>query len=112
MERLLDLGCDLFIKLGPGGVVDGLLKRTRNDADVIAGGERKRGVVDLAIVFAARNERRRNFESCAGDDCRSRRQLQSANGRGHKSSAGKGRGPRRWQNAQRRSAEATLLVPC
>src|SRR5437660_40822 len=29
VERLVDLGCDLFIELGPGGVLAGLLKRTR-----------------------------------------------------------------------------------
>src|SRR5438046_9605397 len=36
MERLVDLGCDLFIELGPGGVLVGLLKRTRRDADGIS----------------------------------------------------------------------------
>src|SRR2546421_5807442 len=36
MERLGALGCDLFIELGPGGVLAGLLKRTRKDADVIS----------------------------------------------------------------------------
>jgi [acyl-carrier-protein] S-malonyltransferase len=36
MERLIDLGCDLFIELGPGGVLAGLLKRTRRDVDVIS----------------------------------------------------------------------------
>src|SRR2546423_13427252 len=36
MERLAGLGCDLFIELGPGGVLAGLLKRTRKDADVIS----------------------------------------------------------------------------
>jgi [acyl-carrier-protein] S-malonyltransferase len=35
MERLLDLGCDLFVELGPGGVLAGLLKRTRKDVEVI-----------------------------------------------------------------------------
>src|SRR5947209_1655828 len=34
MERLGALGCDLFIELGPGGVLAGLLKRTRKDAEV------------------------------------------------------------------------------
>ena len=36
MERLLERGCDFFIELGPGGVLAGLLKRTRKDADVIS----------------------------------------------------------------------------
>ncbi len=36
MERLVDLGCDLFIELGPGGVLAGLLKRTRKDVDVMS----------------------------------------------------------------------------
>jgi [acyl-carrier-protein] S-malonyltransferase len=36
MERLVDLGCDFFIELGPGGVLAGLLQRTRKDADVIS----------------------------------------------------------------------------
>jgi len=35
MERLVDLGCDLFIELGPGGVLAGLLKRTRKDVQKI-----------------------------------------------------------------------------
>src|SRR5438309_8790989 len=39
MERLLDLGCDLFIELGPGGVLAGLLKRTRKDVDVVSMGD-------------------------------------------------------------------------
>src|SRR5713101_2364042 len=39
MERLLDLGCDLFIELGPGGVLAGLLKRTRKDVDVASMGD-------------------------------------------------------------------------
>src|SRR5207302_3771517 len=39
MERLVDLGCDLFIELGPGGVLAGLLKRIRKDADVISVGD-------------------------------------------------------------------------
>src|SRR3989454_6535992 len=36
MERLANLGCDLFVELGPGGVLAGLLKRTRKDADVVS----------------------------------------------------------------------------
>src|SRR5215469_4050065 len=35
MERLLELGCDFFIELGPGGVLAGLLRRIR-DVDVIS----------------------------------------------------------------------------
>src|SRR5439155_25632025 len=31
MERLVDLGCDFFVELGPGGVLAGLLKRTCKD---------------------------------------------------------------------------------
>jgi [acyl-carrier-protein] S-malonyltransferase len=36
MERLVDLGCDFFIELGPGGVLAGLLKRTVEDVDVVS----------------------------------------------------------------------------
>jgi [acyl-carrier-protein] S-malonyltransferase len=36
MERLAGLGCDFFIELGPGGVLAGLLRRTRKDVDVIS----------------------------------------------------------------------------
>jgi [acyl-carrier-protein] S-malonyltransferase len=36
VERLVDLGCDLFIELGPGAVLAGLLKRTRKDVDVVS----------------------------------------------------------------------------
>jgi [acyl-carrier-protein] S-malonyltransferase len=36
VERLAALGCDFFIELGPGGVLAGLLQRTRKDADVIS----------------------------------------------------------------------------
>ena len=36
MEWLLDRGCDLFIELGPGGVLAGLLQRARKGADVIS----------------------------------------------------------------------------
>src|SRR5207247_6958234 len=34
MRRLIDLGCDLFIELGPGNVLAGLLKRTNRGIDV------------------------------------------------------------------------------
>jgi len=36
MERLVALGCNLFVELGPGGVLAGLLKRTCKDADVVS----------------------------------------------------------------------------
>jgi [acyl-carrier-protein] S-malonyltransferase len=36
MENLLDRGCDFFIELGPGGVLAGLLRRTRKDANVVS----------------------------------------------------------------------------
>jgi [acyl-carrier-protein] S-malonyltransferase len=36
MERLIALDCDLFLELGPGGVLAGLLKRTRKDIEVMA----------------------------------------------------------------------------
>jgi [acyl-carrier-protein] S-malonyltransferase len=36
MESLLERGCDLFIELGPGEVLAGLLRRTRKDVDVIS----------------------------------------------------------------------------
>ena len=36
MEWLLELGCDFFIELGPGGVLAGLLQRTREGVDVIS----------------------------------------------------------------------------
>jgi [acyl-carrier-protein] S-malonyltransferase len=35
MERLLGLGCDFFIELGPGGVLAGLLQRIRKGVDVV-----------------------------------------------------------------------------
>ena len=35
MERLLSMGCELFIELGPGGVLAGLLQRTRKGVDVM-----------------------------------------------------------------------------
>lgn len=35
MERLYALGCELFLELGPGGVLAGLLTRTRKGTDVM-----------------------------------------------------------------------------
>lgn len=39
MQRLLDLGCDFFIELGPGNVLGGLLKRTNRGIAVISVGD-------------------------------------------------------------------------
>lgn len=39
MQRLIDLGCDFFIELGPGNVLAGLLKRTNRDIAVISVGD-------------------------------------------------------------------------
>jgi [acyl-carrier-protein] S-malonyltransferase len=39
MQRLLDLGCDFFIELGPGNVLAGLLKRTNRGINVISVGD-------------------------------------------------------------------------
>jgi [acyl-carrier-protein] S-malonyltransferase len=36
MEQLAALGCNLFIELGPGGVLAGLLRRTRKDVEVVS----------------------------------------------------------------------------
>jgi [acyl-carrier-protein] S-malonyltransferase len=36
MERLVDLGCELFIELGPGGVLVGLLKRIYKGVNAIS----------------------------------------------------------------------------
>ena len=36
MERLVNLGCDFFVELGPGGVLAGLLRRSRKDMGVIS----------------------------------------------------------------------------
>jgi [acyl-carrier-protein] S-malonyltransferase len=39
MQRLIDLGCDFFIELGPGNVLAGLLKRTNRDTNVMSVGD-------------------------------------------------------------------------
>jgi [acyl-carrier-protein] S-malonyltransferase len=36
MERMLALGCDLFLELGPGGVLAGLLQRTRKGSEILS----------------------------------------------------------------------------
>ncbi|MDQ3115932.1 MAG: ACP S-malonyltransferase [Verrucomicrobiota bacterium] len=36
MERMLEKGCDLFLELGPGGVLAGLLQRTRKGTEVLS----------------------------------------------------------------------------
>jgi [acyl-carrier-protein] S-malonyltransferase len=36
MERMLAIGCDLFLELGPGGVLAGLLQRTRKGTEVLS----------------------------------------------------------------------------
>jgi len=36
MERMFAMGCDLFLELGPGGVLAGLLQRTRKGTEVIS----------------------------------------------------------------------------
>jgi [acyl-carrier-protein] S-malonyltransferase len=36
METLLDRGCDLFLELGPGGVLAGLMGRIRKGVEVIS----------------------------------------------------------------------------
>jgi [acyl-carrier-protein] S-malonyltransferase len=39
MQRLVDLGCDFFIELGPGNVLAGLLKRTNRGINVMSVGD-------------------------------------------------------------------------
>jgi [acyl-carrier-protein] S-malonyltransferase len=36
MERMLAMGCDLFLEFGPGGVLAGLLQRTRKGTDILS----------------------------------------------------------------------------
>src|SRR6267143_5145770 len=39
MQRLIHLGCDFFIELGPGNVLAGLLKRTNRDISITSVGD-------------------------------------------------------------------------
>jgi [acyl-carrier-protein] S-malonyltransferase len=57
VERLAALGCDLFIELGPGGVLAGLLRRTRKDADVMSVSDAE-SVRKCAEKIAAQNSPR------------------------------------------------------
>ncbi|MEY2488620.1 MAG: [acyl-carrier-protein] S-malonyltransferase [Verrucomicrobiota bacterium] len=52
MENLLARGCDLFLELGPGEVLAGLLRRTRKDVDVMS-------VSDSASVHACAEKLRK-----------------------------------------------------
>jgi len=36
MERMLDMGCDFFLELGPGRVLAGLMQRTRKGTEVVS----------------------------------------------------------------------------
>lgn len=36
MERLLERGCELFIEIGPGGILAGLLRRMRKEIDIVS----------------------------------------------------------------------------
>ncbi|PYL03295.1 MAG: [acyl-carrier-protein] S-malonyltransferase [Verrucomicrobia bacterium] len=57
VERLVALGCDLFIELGPGGVLAGLLRRTRKDVDVMSVSDAE-SVRKCAEKIAAQNSPR------------------------------------------------------
>src|SRR6476620_10951658 len=59
VERLAGLGCDVFIELGPGGVLAGLLRRTRRDADVISVSDAE-SVRKCAEKIAAQNSPRQD----------------------------------------------------
>jgi [acyl-carrier-protein] S-malonyltransferase len=56
MERMLEMGCDLFLELGPGGVLAGLMQRTRKDTEVIS--------VTDATSLQSCAERLRQLEIC------------------------------------------------
>ena len=54
VERLAGLGCNFFIELGPGGVLAGLLRRTRKEVDVISVSEAE-SVRECAEKIVAQN---------------------------------------------------------
>jgi [acyl-carrier-protein] S-malonyltransferase len=56
MERMLAMGCDLFLELGPGAVLAGLLQRMRKGAEVL-------GVSDRASLQTC-IERLRELDIC------------------------------------------------
>jgi [acyl-carrier-protein] S-malonyltransferase len=56
MERMLAMGCDLFLELGPGAVLGGLLQRMRKGAEVL-------GVSDRASLQTC-IERLRELDIC------------------------------------------------
>src|SRR5213078_2484936 len=55
MERLAERGSDLFIELGPGGVLTALLRRTRGDVDVISASDAE-SVRKCAEKIVAQNQ--------------------------------------------------------
>ncbi len=60
MERMLAMGCDLFLELGPGGVLAGLLQRTRKGTEVLS--------VSDASSLQKCIERLRELEICRQSD--------------------------------------------
>ncbi len=56
MERMLAMGCDLFLELGPGGVLAGLMQRTRKGTEVL-------GISDTASLQGC-VEKLREIEIC------------------------------------------------
>lgn len=59
MQTLLDRGCDLFIELGPGGILAGLLRRLRKDVEVLS-------VTDVASVNACAEKLRSHATAISG----------------------------------------------
>jgi [acyl-carrier-protein] S-malonyltransferase len=53
MERMVAMGCDLFIELGPGTVLASLLKRTNKDANVISVSDGDSARAAVAILRGA-----------------------------------------------------------